>query len=133
MKFAAASKKEEKEMWEGSGNRGLLPINKRRRGNARWSRLPNCEFLLLQTASSRYLLDMKNINLSVDDATLEKVQRLAQSQNTSVAALVNDYLSLLTQVQIGPNEAIARILQLSASACGEMGPRTWSRADLYDR
>jgi hypothetical protein len=33
---------------------------------------------------------MKNINLSVDEATLEKVQRLAQSQNTSIAALLND-------------------------------------------
>jgi hypothetical protein len=76
---------------------------------------------------------MKTINLTVDEATLAKVEQLATNQNTSVAALLNEYLRGLAFLPASRDEARRRLIRLSNSATGEVGPRTWTRDDLHER
>ena len=76
---------------------------------------------------------MKNINLTVDDATLAKAEKVATQKKTSVAALLRDYLRQLTSTPTKREAARRRLLRLSAAATGEVGSRTWTRGDLYDR
>ncbi|MGH8246445.1 MAG: DUF6364 family protein [Gammaproteobacteria bacterium] len=76
---------------------------------------------------------MKSINVTVNDSTLEKAQRLASEKKTSVAGLLREYLRQLTSISGSREVARRRIKRLSAAAKGEVGPRAWTHDDLYDR
>ena len=52
---------------------------------------------------------MKNITLTVDDQTLEKVRVLAAQRRTSVNALVRDYLGSLVAKETRTDEARERL------------------------
>jgi hypothetical protein len=75
----------------------------------------------------------KNITLTVDEDVLEKVRRVASDRNTTVDALVRDYLVRLALQQDRAAKARQRLLELSAESNAEVGPITWTRDDLYDR
>ena len=64
---------------------------------------------------------------------LAKAEKVASAKKTSVAALLHEYLRQLTSVPLSRGAARRQIKRLSASAKGEVGPRTWTRDDLYDR
>jgi hypothetical protein len=76
---------------------------------------------------------MKNINLQVDEETLANAEQFALKLNTSVAGLLNDFLHQLPVQQGNLHEARQRLLQLSQSATGKVGVRTWTRESLYER
>jgi len=76
---------------------------------------------------------VKSINVTVNDSTLAKAEKLASEKKTSVAGLLRDYLRQLTSMPGGREVARRRIKRLSAAAKGEVGPRDWTRDDLYDR
>jgi hypothetical protein len=76
---------------------------------------------------------MKNITLSVDEKVLAVVRRRAAEQNSSVNALVRDYLNNLAAHEDRANRARARIRELSAQTQGRIGKKTWTRDDLHDR
>ena len=67
---------------------------------------------------------MKNITLSVDDNVLAAVRRHAAERDSTVNALVREYLT---------NLARTRLRQLSVQSQGRLGKKTWSREDLHDR
>jgi HD superfamily phosphohydrolase YqeK len=76
---------------------------------------------------------VKSINVTVNASTLAKAEKLASEKKTSVAGLLRDYLRQLTNISGSRQVARRRIKRLSAAAKGEVGPRDWTRDDLYDR
>ena len=76
---------------------------------------------------------MKNITLSVDENVLTVVRRHAAERNSSVNALVREYLTNLAAHDDRANRARARLLQLSKKSQGQLGKKTWSREQLHDR
>ena len=76
---------------------------------------------------------MRNITLSVDDDILAAVRRHAAERNSSVNALVREYLTNLAAHEDRANRARARLRQLSRQSQGRLGKKTWAREDLHDR
>lgn len=83
--------------------------------------------------SYTYILYMKNITLSVDDDVLAAVRRHAAERNSSVNALVREYLTNLAAHENRATRARARLRQLSKQTQGRLGKKTWSREELHDR
>ena len=83
--------------------------------------------------SLTYTVFMKNITLSVDEKVLSVVRRRAAEQNSSVNALVREYLTNLAAQEDRANRARARLRRLSARSQGRLGKKTWTRDDLHDR
>ena len=79
------------------------------------------------------LCDMKNITLSVDERVLAAVRRYAAEHNSSVNALVREFLSRISQSEDRARNARRRIRQLSNRSRARMGSRSWSREELHDR
>jgi plasmid stability protein len=76
---------------------------------------------------------MKNITLSIDEKVLSVVRRHAAEHNSSINALVRDYLTNLAAQEDRASAARARLHELSASSPGRLGEKTWTRDDLHDR
>jgi plasmid stability protein len=76
---------------------------------------------------------MRNITLSIDDDVLAAVRRHAAERNSSVNALVREYLTNLAAHEDRANRARARLRQLSKQSQGRLGKKTWTREDLHDR
>ncbi len=76
---------------------------------------------------------MKNITLSIDEDVLKAVRRQAAERDTTVNALVREYLTNLANEDKRLEEARARILELSRKSKLRLGKKTWTREDLHDR
>ena len=76
---------------------------------------------------------MKNITLSVDEDVLAAVRRHAAEHNSTVNALVREYLTSLAAYEDRARRARQRLRQLSRHSQGRLGKRTWTREDLHDR
>ena len=76
---------------------------------------------------------MKNITLSVDDKVLTDVRRYAAQRDTTVNALVRDFLTRIATQEDRAANARRRLLELSDTSEGRMGEQTWNRERLYDR
>ena len=85
-----------------------------------------------------------NITLSIDDLSIDdeiarKVQKIAADKNTTLAAMVQDYLTPVADAETPELDAAAR--KDAADKFREsvrwlsrpMGPRNWTRDDLYFR
>ena len=88
---------------------------------------------LQELHSCTYTVGMKNITLSVDEDVLRNVRRQAAEQNTTVNALVREYLTNLAQQEDRVNLARKKLAELSAQSQGQLGEKTWTRDDLHDR
>ena len=76
---------------------------------------------------------MKNITLSVDENVLAAVRLHAAERNSTVNALVREYLTNLAAHEDRAKRARARLRQLSSQSQGRLGKKTWSRDQLHDR
>jgi hypothetical protein len=76
---------------------------------------------------------MKNITLSVDENVLATVRRHAAERDSTVNALVRDYLTRIAAHDGRAARARARLRRLSAQSEGRLGRKTWTREDLHDR
>jgi Family of unknown function (DUF6364) len=76
---------------------------------------------------------MKNITLSVDDEVLAAVRRYAAERDSTVNALVREYLTSVAGHQDRARRARARLKQLSKQSQGRLGEKTWTRQDLHER
>ena len=76
---------------------------------------------------------MQSINIELDEATFEKAQSYAVSHNTSIPTMLVNYLHEVTATGIPRESAVRRLMELSRSATGEVGARSWTRDDLYER
>ncbi len=75
---------------------------------------------------------MQNITLSVDDDVLASLRRYAAERNSSVSALVREYLTNLAS-RYDRARARVRLRQLSRQSQGRLGKKTWTRQDLHER
>ena len=69
---------------------------------------------------------MKNITLSVDENVLAAVRRHAAERNSTVNALVREYLTNLAAHESRASRARARLRQLSKQSQGKLGKKTRS-------
>jgi plasmid stability protein len=76
---------------------------------------------------------MKNITLAVDDEVLTSVRGYAARHNTTVNALVRDYLTRLARQEDRAAQARQRLVELSRDSRGSLGGWTWNRDEIYDR
>ncbi|MFN7932399.1 MAG: hypothetical protein U0R19_03680 [Bryobacteraceae bacterium] len=76
---------------------------------------------------------MKRITLSVDEAVLAAARRYAVEHDSTVNALVRDYLTRLAAQSENARTARRRILQLSNKSPARIGDARWTRLELHER
>ena len=77
---------------------------------------------------------MKNLTLSIDDAVLEDVCAIAARNQTTVNAMVRDYLAKLAGEEARILEARKGLLDLMETSTGRLGADyRWNREELYDQ
>lgn len=76
---------------------------------------------------------MKNITLRIDDAILFAARRYAIERNSSVNALVREYLVSIATGEDRLKNARQRIRELSEQSPVRIGARNWTRDDLHER
>ena len=76
-----------------------------------------------------------NLTLSIDEETLKRARMRAVTEDTSVNAVVRDFLATYASGWQERREAMDRILTLALNSTAGSGPegRTWTREDTYDR
>ena len=75
-----------------------------------------------------------SIDLSIDDEVVKKVRKIAIDKNTTLTALVRDYLTSVAGSDAAARKADAdKLMETLEKVSRDMGPRTWTREDLYDR
>ena len=77
---------------------------------------------------------MANITLKVDDEIIKKVRKVAIDENSTMTAMIRNYLQSIADRESPEQERKIVLLEKSFNKLGrDMGKRTWSRDDLYDR
>lgn len=77
---------------------------------------------------------MKNITLAIDEEVLGEVRKYAAERETTVNALVRDYLSRLVVQEGKSAKAREELARLSDESEARLGPDwEWSREATYDR
>lgn len=77
---------------------------------------------------------MKNITLAIDEKVLAKVRRTAARKDTTVNALVREYLTRLADQDDRAARARMELVELAKRSTLELGPAwKWNREEIYDR
>ena len=75
-----------------------------------------------------------NITLSIDEEIVKKVRKVAVDKDTTLTAMVRDYLASVAESSVAARqELVAKFRESVERHSRDMGPRTWTRDDLYDR
>lgn len=75
-----------------------------------------------------------NITLSIDEEIVKKVRKIAIDKDTTLTAMVRDYLtSVAGRDAVARKADAAKLMETLEKVSRDMGPRTWTREDLYDR
>lgn len=75
---------------------------------------------------------MANLTLTIDDALLQRAREMALRENTSVNALVRDYLGRYVEARSRRLEALAQF-EAVASGSHSASREPWSREALHQR
>jgi len=75
----------------------------------------------------------QNVTLTIDDGLLLEARKIALERRTSVNQLVREYLAGLVEESGRRHLARARLQAAFAKGLVEIGERTWSRDELYER
>ena len=75
----------------------------------------------------------QNVTLVVEEELLLAARKVALDQRTSVNQLVREYLAALVEEPGRRRLARARLKKAFETGLVDIGERTWSRADLYER
>jgi hypothetical protein len=76
---------------------------------------------------------VRNLTLAIEDEVLEAARRLALERGTTVNQLVRDHLADLVTRENRRRAAAERLKRAMREDRVEVGPRTWTREDLYER
>ncbi len=76
---------------------------------------------------------MANLTLSIDDVLLEEARSYASKLGKTVNGLVREHLADVTARDARLARARARLSDLATRSRAEIGPRDWTREQLYDR
>jgi Family of unknown function (DUF6364) len=77
-----------------------------------------------------------NITLSLDDKLVKEVRKIAVDRDTTLTGLVREYLERLAAESAATGRKRRELEALERSFKKyqlDMGKKTWTRADLYDR
>ena len=74
-----------------------------------------------------------NLTITVDDGVLKRARIRALEQDTSVNAVLRDYLESYAGGSHRRREAVARLLELSRTTRSGRGAATWTRDELHER
>ena len=75
-----------------------------------------------------------NITLSIDEEIVKKVRKIAIDKNTTLTAMVRDYLTAVASRDDRRRAEHATRLKKSFRRMNrDMGPRTWTREDIHVR
>jgi plasmid stability protein len=75
---------------------------------------------------------MKNITLAMDEKVLRAVRRYAAEHDTTVNALVRDYLTGLVDFEDRAAKARAELVEMAKKSKARLGPNwKWNREDIY--
>ena len=75
-----------------------------------------------------------DITLDIDDEVVRRVSRVASDRGTTLSAMVRDYLASVVEGDAAARQGLIAKLEESVERHSrDMGPRTWTRDDLYDR
>ncbi len=77
---------------------------------------------------------MPNITLSVDKDVIKKVRKVAIDRNTTLTAMVREYLEeVAARDQAARERALFELERSFERLSRPMGSRTWSRDELHER
>ena len=77
---------------------------------------------------------MPNITLSVDEEIVKKVRKIAVDKNTTLTAMIREFLQSIADSDAAEKKQVIKKLQQSfRDLSRDMGTRTWTRDDLYER
>jgi hypothetical protein len=76
---------------------------------------------------------VRNLTLAIEDEVLEAARRLALERGTTVNQLVRDHLADLVAREGRRRAAAERLKRAMREDLVAVGPRTWTREDLYER
>lgn len=76
---------------------------------------------------------MKNITLRIDDAVLAAARRYAVEHESTVNALVREFLSNIAEREDRAKDARQRLRELSERSRARIGTKTWARDGLHER
>ena len=77
---------------------------------------------------------MSNITLNVDDNVIKKVRKIAIDKNTTLTAMIREFLiSVSTRDTQEKNDAVRKLQKSFKTISRDMGQRTWTREDLHER
>ena len=75
-----------------------------------------------------------NITLSIDDEIVKKVRKIAVDNDTTLTAMVREYLtSVANSDAAARQEHVARLKESFQQVSRDMGVRDWTREDLHAR
>jgi hypothetical protein len=76
---------------------------------------------------------MGNITLSLDERTVKRVRRIALERDTTLTAMIREYLEQVAKGEDAMREQQARDLdKLFETMSCPMGGKDWKRDDLYE-
>lgn len=74
------------------------------------------------------------ITLNIDDEIAKKVRKIAMDKGTTLTGMVRNYLTSVAGSDAAARKADAdKLTETLEKVSRDMGPRTWTREDLYDR
>ena len=74
-----------------------------------------------------------NLTLDIDEETAAKVSKIAAARDMTVAAMVAEYLTAMVSATAAERKAnAARLMETFERLSRDLGPRTWTRDDLYE-
>ncbi|MCA9561777.1 MAG: hypothetical protein KC583_24695 [Myxococcales bacterium] len=74
-----------------------------------------------------------NLTITVDDEILKRARIRALEENTSVNAILRDYLESYAGVAARRRDALAHLLELSRRSDAGRGEARWTRDELHER
>lgn len=75
-----------------------------------------------------------NITLNVDEEIVKKVRKIAIDKDTTLTEMVRDYLTWVAKGDaLERQQSIAALDESFERLSRDMGPRNWTREDLYAR
>jgi hypothetical protein len=75
---------------------------------------------------------MKNITLAIDEEVLRGARRYAAEHDTTVNALVREYLKSLVDFEKRAAEARKRLGKMSEESEARLGSWKWNREEIYE-
>jgi hypothetical protein len=75
----------------------------------------------------------QNLTLTLDSDLLRAARKVALDRDTSINQMVRDYLAQLVDEKDRHKEAVKKLRKIFRESTYEIGQKTWTRDELYDR